>query len=120
MIFKKPIYVNVSKWSLLPPPPYSGITIYPFVIISYSRAMSHKWFTWSWLHKLIRHETIHFFQMQKEGLIKFYIKYMYYTIRYGYDNNPYEIEAYKEQEAYGHLPITLEVAVKEEYDKWNS
>jgi hypothetical protein len=33
--------------------------------------------------KLIRHE----------GRLKFSVKYLYFTLRYGYWNNPYEIEA---------------------------
>lgn len=116
MIFKRPLFVTVSKWSPLPPKPYSGITIYPFVLINYSRALAHEWFTWSWLQELIRHETIHIHQMQTDGLFKFYIKYMYYTIRYGYDNNPYEIEAYAKQVDPTYLTIELEKAVQEEYN----
>ena len=43
--------------------------------------------------KLIRHETKHIEQMKKDGKIWYLIKYHYYWIKYGYKNNPYEIEA---------------------------
>lgn len=44
---------------------------------------------------LIAHEKIHVEQMRREGWLKYRIKYTYYTLRYGYWNNPYEVEAYK-------------------------
>ena len=43
--------------------------------------------------KLIRHEKKHLEQIQEQGRLKFAVKYTYYTMRYGYWNNPYEIEA---------------------------
>jgi hypothetical protein len=43
--------------------------------------------------KLIRHEKKHIEQIQEQGRLKFAVKYTYYTMRYGYQNNPYEIEA---------------------------
>ena len=43
--------------------------------------------------KLIRHEMKHIEQIQEQGRLKFAVKYTYYTMRYGYWNNPYEIEA---------------------------
>lgn len=39
------------------------------------------------------HEVCHINQVKKEGKLKFVFKYLWYNIRYGYDNNPYEIEA---------------------------
>ena len=42
---------------------------------------------------LIRHELKHIEQIEAEGRLKFGIKYLYYTIKYGYWNNPYEVEA---------------------------
>lgn len=38
------------------------------------------------------HENRHKQQIASEGLL-FYFKYFYYTIRYGYENNPYEVDA---------------------------
>jgi hypothetical protein len=43
--------------------------------------------------KLIRHEKKHIEQIQEQGRLKFAVKYTYYTMRYGYRDNPYEIEA---------------------------
>lgn len=42
---------------------------------------------------LIRHETCHLDQIERMGRFKFTIKYMYWMMRYGYDNHPLEIEA---------------------------
>ncbi len=42
---------------------------------------------------LFRHELEHGYQQMRDGRIKFYLKYFYYTLRYGYDDNPYEVEA---------------------------
>lgn len=41
----------------------------------------------------IAHELVHVAQIEREGLLKFYAKYLWYNIRYGYKDNPYEIEA---------------------------
>lgn len=40
-----------------------------------------------------KHEHCHIKQVRREGRLKFIIKYLYYNIKYGYKNNPYEIEA---------------------------
>ena len=39
------------------------------------------------------HEACHIEQVKKEGRLKFIIKYLFYNIKYGYQNNPYEVEA---------------------------
>jgi len=41
----------------------------------------------------LRHEVQHILQCKKDGLIKFCIKYVWYSIRYKYKNNPYELDA---------------------------
>ena len=43
--------------------------------------------------KLIAHEEKHIEQMERDGKFWYLIKYHYYWIKYGYKNNPYEIEA---------------------------
>ena len=43
--------------------------------------------------RLIDHEQCHAMQMQRDGRVCMLIKYTYYLMRYGYKNNPYEIEA---------------------------
>lgn len=42
---------------------------------------------------LKRHEQAHWQQYERHGLIGFYARYAWYSIRYGYTNNPMEIEA---------------------------
>lgn len=44
---------------------------------------------------LYKHEACHIQQVKRDGRLKFICKYLYYNIRYGYYNNPYEIEARK-------------------------
>jgi hypothetical protein len=47
---------------------------------------------------LIRHEQAHWRQWQRMGTLRFYLTYIWYTIRHGYRNNPMEIEARKAEE----------------------
>lgn len=42
---------------------------------------------------LIRHELKHIEQIQRDGKIVFTLKYLFWTVKYGYYNNPYEVEA---------------------------
>jgi len=62
-----------------------GIAIFPFIIIK--RGYSKE-------DKLINHERIHIRQEMEMLVIPFYLLYFYYSIRRGYRNNPFEIEAY--------------------------
>jgi hypothetical protein len=43
--------------------------------------------------RLARHEAVHWAQAERMGFIKFYFLYIWYSFRYGYKNNPMEIEA---------------------------
>ena len=43
--------------------------------------------------RLLRHERCHLDQIERDGRLLFSIKYSWWTIRYGYLNNPYEVEA---------------------------
>lgn len=42
---------------------------------------------------LKRHERKHLEQMERDGKVKYMLKYIYFLIRYGYKDNPYECEA---------------------------
>ena len=42
---------------------------------------------------LVRHERKHLEQMQRDGKLVYMVKYLYWNVRHGYVNNPYEIEA---------------------------
>lgn len=44
---------------------------------------------------LINHEQVHARQIQEDGWYWQPIKYLYWTIKYGYKDNPYEVEARK-------------------------
>ena len=46
-------------------------------------------------HRVMTHEARHIFQIKQDGKIWFAIKYLYYAFKYGYRNNPYEIDARK-------------------------
>lgn len=43
--------------------------------------------------RLLRHERQHLAQMARDGKLLYLLKYTYWLLRYGYRNNPYEIEA---------------------------
>ena len=42
-----------------------------------------------------KHENCHQNQIKKHGWFKFMFLYAYYSWKYGYDDNPFEIECYK-------------------------
>ena len=48
---------------------------------------------WERQEWLMRHERAHLAQMKRDGSIVFMVRYAYWHLRYGYRNNPYEIEA---------------------------
>ncbi len=43
--------------------------------------------------KLLNHELTHILQWRNHGVIKFVFLYLYYSLKYGYQQNPFEIEA---------------------------
>lgn len=49
---------------------------------------------WATNDQIIKHELVHIEQIDREGAIKFSVKYLWYLLRYGYRSNPYEVEAY--------------------------
>jgi len=42
---------------------------------------------------LIRHELRHLEQAREMGVFRWYATYVWYTLRYGYRNNPLEVDA---------------------------
>ena len=48
---------------------------------------------------LRQHELVHIEQIERDGVVKFCLLYVWWTARYGYWKNPYEIEAYAREEA---------------------
>lgn len=65
--------------------PGAGVVLYPYVL--FKRAPERT------PGRLFRHEMQHVYQVQREGWLKFYVKWLYYTVRYGYKANPYEVVA---------------------------
>lgn len=43
--------------------------------------------------RVYRHELQHCYQIKSEGRLKFYSKYLWFQVRYGYKKNPYEVDA---------------------------
>lgn len=60
-----------------------GITLFPFIFV---RPDAND--------ITLNHERIHIQQQLELGVILFYILYLWWSIKYGYWNNPFEIEAY--------------------------
>ncbi|HMO31576.1 MAG TPA: DUF4157 domain-containing protein [Lacibacter sp.] len=47
----------------------------------------------------LRHELVHVEQYKRLGLLRFLLIYLWYSLRYGYYNNPLEEEARAKEEA---------------------
>jgi len=71
--------------------------IYPYIFVSGSKKMASK-------YKILEHEMVHIKQIEKEGYLKFYVKYCfefiinffkYFSFKKAYLNISYEKEAYK-------------------------
>lgn len=66
---------------------FDAITLPPFGIYVKEERMNNE--------GLIRHEMCHWEQYKRMGAVKFYVMYLWYSMRYGYYNNPMEVEARK-------------------------
>jgi hypothetical protein len=64
---------------------YKGITLPPFGIFITEDRIDNE--------RLRKHELAHWKQAQELGVLKFYSKYLWYNLRYGYRENPMEVEA---------------------------
>ncbi len=43
--------------------------------------------------RLLRHEMKHIEQIKRDGKVLFSVRYLWWFLRYGYYENPYEVEA---------------------------
>lgn len=43
--------------------------------------------------RLIAHERAHEEQMRRDGVVRFVVRYLWWSLTYGYWMNPYEVEA---------------------------
>jgi hypothetical protein len=48
--------------------------------------------------RLVRHEQEHAKQIDELGVFNFYVRYLWFTLRYGYRNNPLEEQARKAED----------------------
>ena len=72
-----------------------AITLYPFILFS-STVYTMKRNLREPMH-LFKHEYIHIEQVRRMGWFKFYFLYIIESIKNGYEDNKYEIEAYSRQ-----------------------
>lgn len=47
----------------------------------------------------VKHELAHVEQYKKHGVLKFLTLYLWYSMKYGYYNNPFEVEAREKEKA---------------------
>jgi hypothetical protein len=71
-----------------------GIVIWPFILFSERAEDIEKW--------IFRHELQHAYQVMRLGRLRFYWLYFLASLRYGYFENPFEIEARE----YQYSPLT--------------
>lgn len=64
---------------------FTGITLPPFGMFLLRERFNDE--------PLRRHESVHWEQAQRLGVIRFYALYLWYSLRHGYRNNPLEGEA---------------------------
>lgn len=50
---------------------------------------------WWGREDLRRHELVHLEQIWRDGPLLFSVRYLWWLARYGYRDNPYEVEAYE-------------------------
>lgn len=67
---------------------FNAITIPPFGMFFFSE---------HFVDSTINHELVHWQQWQRMGTFGFYLNYLIGFLKYGYRNNPMEVEAYGSQ-----------------------
>ncbi len=76
------IKYNVGRWIMWG---YGGRVLYPFLLFAESQQDVPDW--------LFRHELEHVYQVRRNGWLRFNLIYLWYLLRHGYKNNPFEVEA---------------------------
>jgi len=75
-------------WLFRLPGMMGAIVLYPYIL--FRNGPDDK--------RLYRHELEHFYQVQRDGWLRFYVRWLWLTARHGYWNNPYEVEAREAEE----------------------
>jgi len=76
---------------IIPLKGYIALSFYPFIFIRKEYKKSSN------LNVIFNHEKIHFEQQKELYFIFFYIKYIYWWLKFGYKQNPFEKEAYSNE-----------------------
>lgn len=88
----RPVYNFLPfRWSWI-----GGMVIYPFMLFKRPKEEVSD--------RLFRHELEHVYQVRREGWFKFYLTYLWESIRRGYKSNKYEVAA----NAVENTPLTAE------------
>jgi len=66
---------------------YKAITLPPWGIFAVPACVNYEW--------LKKHEECHWAQYKRMGFVKYYATYIFYHFKYGYWDNPMEVEARK-------------------------
>ena len=79
-------------------PNVRGVVLWPYVIMrprkyATGQIAQSEMMTRRSLVKLYRHELQHCYQIKREGIVRFYIKYLGMLMFNGYKEHPYELEA---------------------------
>lgn len=75
---------HVIRW-LLRATGFGGITLPPLGVFILAERINEA--------PLVRHEQVHWEQAQRMGVLRWYAAYLWNNLRYGYRNNPLEVEA---------------------------
>ena len=73
---------------------FVGFALYPWLVIS-KRARD--------LPVILNHELIHWYHQAELWYVGFWVLYLYYNVKYGYANNPFEFEAYVNEDDWEYL-----------------
>lgn len=92
-----PIILYNQRWiKILPGKNNEAFLLWPLIFVKRPKAFPQD--SVYWMQKgILDHELVHWAQMRKYWIIGFYLLNIYYNIKYGYENNPFEREARKEQ-----------------------
>lgn len=64
---------------------WAGIALPPFGAFVLAEHLDHA--------RLVRHELRHLEQAREMGALRWYVTYLWYAVRYGYRDNPLEVDA---------------------------
>ena len=82
--------IRFRHWLFRLPGMMGAIVLYPYILFRQGHG--------SVMPRLYRHELEHFYQVQRDGWLRFYIRWLWLTARHGYWDNPYEVEAREAEE----------------------